>query len=171
MFLLLLKDEKRKKRERDGLDIKHRLLSQKTQVLYPTPTWRSKLSVSLIPGDPMPDAQTCTQVKKTHTHKNTKIIIILKHGLCLRSVTKVQYKTNKVPFNRLKPPVTFLLPGFIYGGTEELVFTCKKKTKKKVRKAPQYDRMPFHFLEGGGAASYFDLPESPTHKYIAEFPK
>lgn len=144
------------------MDIKHRLLSQKTQVLYPTPTWRSKLSVSLIPGDPRPDAQTCTQAKKTHTHKNTKIIIILKHGLCLRSATKVQYKTNKVPFNRLKPPVTVLFPGFIYGGTEELVFTCKKK---KVRKAPQYDRMPFNFLKGGvqhPALTYLNPPPTNT---------
>lgn len=30
-------------------------------------------------------------------------------------------------------PVTFLFPGFIYGGVKEMVFTCKKNKKQKTK--------------------------------------
>jgi hypothetical protein len=50
-------------------------------------------------------------------------------------------------------------------GLKKWFLLVKKKSKKN---APKYNQMPFHYLEVG-AASHFNLPKSPAHKYIAEF--
>lgn len=119
------------RKRRDDPNIKHRLLSQKTQVLYPTPTWRLTTvwnSNSRGSKDWCTDIHTSEESSYTY---NTKIII-LKDETCLHSVANMQHQADKAPFNRLKPVYSsnILVPKlFIWRGWRNRFHLWKKGKK------------------------------------------